>query len=44
MLGLADATGLSIWDFRRVNLIPELLKAACSGILLIYIYNWIFYI
>lgn len=31
MLGLADATGLSIWDFRRVNLIPELLKAACSA-------------
>lgn len=25
MLGLADATGVSIWDIRRVNLIPELL-------------------
>lgn len=31
MLGLSDATGLSIWEFRRMNLIPELLKAACSA-------------
>jgi len=30
MQGLADATGLSVWIFRQLNLVPELLKAACS--------------
>lgn len=41
MLGLSDATGISIWEFRRMNLIPELLKAACSGkyFFLFYIYK-----
>ncbi len=31
MQGLADATGLSVWIFRRINLVPEILKAACSA-------------
>jgi len=30
MSGLADATGMDIWNFREINLVPELLKASCS--------------
>lgn len=30
MQGMADASGVDIWSIRQINLIPELLKAACS--------------
>lgn len=28
--GMADSTGISVWDLRGLNMIPELLKASCS--------------
>lgn len=28
--GIADATGMSVWIFRQINMIPEMLKASCS--------------
>jgi hypothetical protein len=27
---MADSSGLSVWDLRGINMIPELLKASCS--------------
>jgi len=30
MSGLSDATGIDVWNFREINLVPELLKASCS--------------
>lgn len=32
MQGMADSTGISIWDIRGIQMFPELIKAACSMI------------
>jgi len=30
--GISDGAGVDVWDIRRLNYVPELLKASCSDI------------